>query len=62
MLSEKEKMLAGQLYDAGDSELVAMRLHAHTLVNKFHFLITKTTVTSEKRLLKICSVLLEKIS
>jgi len=36
MLNEKEKMLAGQLYDAGDSELVAMRLHARKQISLFN--------------------------
>ena len=36
MLSEKEKMLAGQLYNAGDSELVAMRLHARKQISLFN--------------------------
>lgn len=36
MLSEKEKMLAGQLYDAGDSEPVAMRLHARKQISLFN--------------------------
>ena len=44
MTSEKEKMLAGQLYDAGDSELLAMRL------NKSHSLIMKKTVRNVKKL------------
>lgn len=36
MTSEKEKMLAGQLYDAGDSELLAMRLHARKQITFFN--------------------------
>lgn len=36
MPSEKEKMLAGQLYEAGDSELVAMRLHARKQISLFN--------------------------
>lgn len=36
MTSEKEKMLAGQLYDAGDSDLLAMRLHARKQITLFN--------------------------
>lgn len=36
MQSEKEKMLAGQLYNAQDDELVAERLHARNLLYDFN--------------------------
>ena len=36
MTSEKEKMLAGQLYDAGDAELTAMRLEARRKMKLFN--------------------------
>jgi maltose O-acetyltransferase len=36
MRSEKEKMLAGELYDAGDAELVAERLHARRVLHHFN--------------------------
>ena len=45
MTSEKEKMLAGQLYDAGDSDLLAMRLHARKQITLF-----KKTVRNVKKL------------
>lgn len=36
MTSEKGKMLAGQLYDAGDAELTAMRLEARRKMKLFN--------------------------
>lgn len=48
MTSEKEKMLAGQLYDAGDSDLLAMRLHARKQITLFN--IMKKTVRNVKKL------------
>lgn len=36
MSSEKEKMLAGELYDAGDAELVADRERARTITRRFN--------------------------
>lgn len=35
MASERERMLAGELYDANDPELVAARLRARTLLGRF---------------------------
>lgn len=37
-MTEKEKMLAGELYDAGDEALAAQRLKARTLCNRFNAL------------------------
>ena len=34
--TEYKKMLAGELYDAGDEELVEMRVHARTLMHKYN--------------------------
>jgi maltose O-acetyltransferase len=36
MASEKEKMLTGLLYNAGDSELTAARNHCRTILNRFN--------------------------
>lgn len=36
MVSEKENMLTGQLYDASDAELVEMRLRARRLTREFN--------------------------
>jgi maltose O-acetyltransferase len=36
MATEKEKMLNGDLYDAGDPELVAEREHARTLTRRYN--------------------------
>jgi maltose O-acetyltransferase len=36
MKTEREKMLAGELYDAGDPELAALRLRARELVREFN--------------------------
>ena len=36
MLSEKEKMLSGKLYDPTDSELAKLRLKAHKLSKDYN--------------------------
>ena len=35
-MTEKEKMLAGKIYDAGNSELAAIRTKAHNLCKKYN--------------------------
>lgn len=35
-MTEKEKMLSGQLYDASDSELAALRKTAHKLCKDYN--------------------------
>jgi maltose O-acetyltransferase len=35
-LTEKHKMLAGELYDPNDAELVALRRHARLLVKAYN--------------------------
>ncbi len=35
-MSEREKMLAGQLYDPSDAELLALRVRAHVLCKRFN--------------------------
>lgn len=45
MMTERERMLAGELYDAGDPELVAMRKRARRLTRAFN----GTTEDEEER-------------
>ncbi len=35
-MTEKEKMLAGQLYDPGDEELTALRVKARKLARRYN--------------------------
>ena len=53
MKSEKEKMLAGQLYNAGDIELVRDRKKAKKLCNKFNNLGVEENLKREKVLKKL---------
>ena len=45
MKTEYQKMLAGELYDAGDKELMEMRITARTWMNEYN----QTTYDKEKR-------------
>ena len=51
-MTEKEKMLAGQLYDPSDSELTGLRLKARKLARRYN-------LTDEDESEKLCEILKE---
>lgn len=44
-MTEKEKMLSGQLYDASDEELVRLRQKVHALCRKYNVIGIGSVVT-----------------